>query len=166
MQSPTHALRVLVTTAMLCGIGMFVATNSHAQNLREKFIGCYRIEIGPWTPALGPSAQFHTPPSSFRLTGDSLASNRRGTSYAVTPAIRHEYSRGRGNASWSPADSAGFRVLWSDGFTGAELRLFERGFNIGTNPEYFGVIQALSDAIGPIESVPKASVTGWKVPCD
>ena len=62
-------------------------------------------------------------------------------------------------------DSSGLRVLWSDGFTGADLRLFNRGFALGKSQEFFGVIQALSDAIGPIETVPKVSVTAWRTEC-
>jgi hypothetical protein len=139
---------------------------STAQDFSARFAGCYRIELGPWTPALASSAQFHTPPSRFRLLTDSSSAYGRDSWYQVTPAIVHQYSRDRARAAWSVTDSSGFRVLWSDGFTGADLRLFDRGFTRGRIREYFGVVQALSDAIGPIETVPKATVTAWQIECE
>lgn len=150
--------------ALLCAIAASAPNVSAAQGPRASVAGCYRIELGPWTPPLGASAQFHTPPERFRLSVDSTSSFGPGW-FQVTPLIEHTYSRNRARGGWSPMDSSGLRVLWSDGFTGADLRLFNRGFALGKSQEFFGVIQALSDAIGPIETVPKASVTAWRTEC-
>ena len=52
----------------------------------------------------------------------------------------------------------------SDGFTGGGL--FDRGFALGRSREVFRVIQALSDDIGPCETVPKAGVPAWQTQCE
>ena len=136
-----------------------------AQNAIERFAGCYRLEIGPWTPAWGTSMQFHTPPVEIQLLTDSAAPPSQKTWRKATPVITHAYSGNRARASWTASDSGLLQVVWSDGFTGADLRLFERGYGPDKSPSFWGVVQALSDAVGPIETVPKATVVAWRIDC-
>ena len=120
---------------------------------------CFELRLGPWTPAIGAAAQFSTPPDTVKLLPDSALSKPFAGWKLATPAIHHMYANGRERALWRALDTLSFRVLWSDGFTGADLRLFK-----GTD-SYFGIIRALSDAIAPEAQTPKATVVAKQVRC-
>ena len=146
----------------ICLIMLLATAETEAQGPgRESLVGCYELKVGPWTPPLGGAAQFSTPPDTVNLSADSTLARSLPGWRRATPSIRHAYSRGRERASWMALDSTSFRVLWSDGFTGADLRLF-RGNHPG---EFFGVIKMLSDAIGPEGFTPKATVVAKRVNC-
>jgi hypothetical protein len=120
---------------------------------------CFELRLGPWTPATGTAAQFSTPPDTVKLLSDSTSAQSLAGWKLATPAIHHIYPNGRERALWQALDTTSFRVLWSDGFTGADLRLFK-----GTG-SYFGIIRALSDAIAPEALTPKATVVANQVQC-
>ena len=139
---------------------VFVGSNGSAQtSSQNRLTGCYELKVGPWTPPLGAAAQFSTPPDTVQLFADSNYARPLPGWKRASPPIRHRYSYGRERAFWTVLDPTSFRVIWSDGLTGAELRLF-RG-----NDAYFGVVRMLSDAIGPEETTPKATVVAKRVKC-
>jgi hypothetical protein len=151
-------LVIVIGTTVLT---VLVATAIEAQSPgREPLVGCYELKVGAWTPPLGSAAQFSTPPDTVSLSADSTLERSLPRWHRAAPTISHAYSRGRERASWTALDSSSFRVLWSDGLTGADLRLFR-----GNQGAFFGVIKMLSDAIGPEDSTPKAVVVAKRVNC-
>ena len=141
-------------------LSLLAAATVVAQTSPQKsLVGCYELKVGPWTPPLGPAAQFSTPPDTVRLFADSTYEHPQPGWRRAGPPIRHAYSRGRERAVWTALDPTSFRIVWSDGFTGADLRLF-RG-----NDAFFGIIRMLSDAIGPEATTPKATVVAKRVEC-
>jgi hypothetical protein len=140
---------------------MLVAAKVEGQTVsRESLAGCYELKVGPWTPPLGSAAQFSTPPDTVQLFADSTYERSLPGWQRANPPILHAYSHGRERAYWTALDSTSFRILWSDGLTGADLRLFR-----GNQDAFFGVIKMLSDAIGPEALTPKATVVAKRVNC-
>ena len=139
----------------------FAHSSAHAQVLnRQSLPACFELKLGPWTPPIGGNAEFSTPPDTVKLLADSADSKAGLAGRRASPAIRHRYANGRERAIWTPLDSTSFRIVWTDGLTGADLRLFSgRG-------AYFGVIRALSDRIVPEAAAPKATVVATKVECN
>jgi hypothetical protein len=138
---------------------LFVAQPASAQVLnRWRVPACLELKVGPWTPPLGRAAAFSTPPDTVHIWADSMSRPYSGWKRA-TPPIRHAYSRGRERALWTALDSTGLHIIWSDGFTGADMRLFRSHYG------YFGVVRMLSDAIGPEATTPKATVVARSVEC-
>ena len=136
-----------------------VATLSAQALNQETLVGCYELKVGPWNPPLGTAAQFSTPPDTVQLFADSSYDHPQPGWKRASPAIRHSYSRGRDRAIWTVLDQRSFRIIWSDGLTGADLRLF-RG-----SDAFFGIIRMLSDVIGPEATTPKATVVAKRVEC-
>ena len=120
---------------------------------------CFELKLGPWTPPIGSAAQFSTPPDTVELFADSTFARPRPGWKRAEPPIRHNYSRERAVAMWKPIDVTSFRIIWSDGFTGADLRMFAGAGS------HFGVIRMLSDAIAPEALTPKATVVANRVKC-
>ncbi len=134
------------------------AAVSAQDSAASAMVGCYALALGPWTPELGSNAQFHVPPDSIRLEIGSdpyRAGWRR-----AGPTIQHPYASKHAWASWQPTNRRGFRVVWSDGFTGADLILFPRPDGM-----YRGVIVAVSDRKDESAPVPRAAVDARRVTC-
>lgn len=141
-------------------VWVFVGPTGSAQtSSQDQLPGCYELKVGPWTPPLGAAAQFSSPPDTVQLFADSNYERPRSGWKRAGPPIRHGYSRGRERALWTVLDPTSFRVVWSDGFTGADLRLYR------SHDAYFGIVRMLSDAIGPEETTPKATVVAKRVEC-
>ena len=148
---------------LLAALTSFTLAHSSAEaqvlNL-ESLPACFELKLGPWTPPIGGNAQFSTPPDTVKLLAEAATPNARSDWMRATPAIRHIYPNGREQARWMWLDSTSFRIVWSDGLTGADLRLFNgRG-------AYYGVVRALSDYIRPEASAPKATVVATRVECN
>lgn len=141
---------------------VFFGTAASGQSsIEDRMLGCYQLKVGPWTPPLGAATKFSTPPDTVRLFADSNYQRSMSGWKRADPPIRHPYSRGRERAYWTRFDSTSFRIVWSDGFTGADLRLYPGNEAYS----YYGIIRMLSDAIGPEESTPKATVVAKRVEC-
>ena len=141
-------------------IGLLLASTAGAQQApKVEAPACYELTFGPWTPALGGARQLSTPPDTLELFDDANYLYPRPGWKRAGPPIVHAYSRGRERAYWMSLDSTSFRVIWSDGFTGADLRMYQG------SDAYFGLIRALSDAIGPEATIPKATVVGRRIAC-
>ena len=159
MRSRQSAGLVFVVATTL--LTTLVAAGIQAQSPGGRsLVGCYELSVGPWSPPLGSAAQFSTPPDTVALSADSTLERSLRGWHRAGPPIRHAYARGREHASWTALDSTSFRVLWSDGLTGADLRLFR-----GNQGAFFGIIKMLSDAIGPETSTAKAIVVAKRVTC-
>ena len=144
----------------VCILGVLVGSTGSAQTInQDSLIGCYELKVGAWTPPLGTAAQFSTPPDTVQLFADSSYERPRPGWKRASPLIRHADSRRRERALWTVLDPMSFRVVWSDGFTGADLRLYK------SHDAYFGIARMLSDAIRPEETTPKAIVVAKRVKC-
>ena len=160
------ANRLPAIVAILLGAGLLAPAPAQAQDTRQRFVGCYTIQLGPWTPDIGGAAAMHTPPARFRLFADTGGRWGGPDWLRASPAILHRYEGGRGSASWTASDSSSIRIVWSDGFTGAELRLFEYAWGPERVTQFWGVVMAFSDARVPALQTPKAAVAALRVPCD
>lgn len=141
-------------------IVVLIAQPAIAQTSNELAVpGCYELKVGPWTPPLGNAAQFSTPPDTVKLFADSTYSHPQPGWRRAAPPIHHVYSNGRERAIWTPLESSGFHIVWSDGFTGADMRLYK------SHDGYFGIVRMLSDAVGPEATTPKATVVAKRVEC-
>ena len=96
-----------------------------AQVTVTELVGCYQLTLDAWQPAmLDEELEYHNPPSTFELAADAavgILAPEGGLH--VGPPIVHRYSRGRETAWWEHSVPNGVRVVWTDGFNGAELRL-------------------------------------------
>lgn len=152
---PTSRLGLAVSAVVL-----LAGTNSHAQEVRaDRLPACYELKLGPWTPALAGARPFSTPPDTLQLFDEAPDRYPQPGWKRAGPPIRHAYSGGRERAVWRRLDSASVRVIWSDGFTGAELRLYH-----GSDAHY-GLVRAVSDARGPEATTPQATVVAKQVAC-
>src|SRR5688500_4267861 len=114
----------LVIVHTVCILCVFAGQTGSAQTINQDSLpGCYELKVGPWTPPLG-TPQFSTPPDTIQLLADSSYERPRPGWKRASPPIRHAHSRGRERVLWTVLDPLSFRVVWSDGFTGADLRLF------------------------------------------
>ena len=148
---------ILVITAALT-IGSSSRAEAQAWTV-DDLPACFELKLGPWTPPIGTAAQFSTPPDTVKLLADSTFANPRPGWKRAEPPIHHRYANGRESAMWKPIDITSVHIVWSDGFTGADLRLF------AGSGSHFGVIRMLSDAIAPEAYTPKATVVAHRVKC-
>ena len=125
-----------------------------------RFTGCYLLSVGSWSPAMPASViGLRTPPDTVRLFANRIEASPVHSWYQVAPPTVSSFNRGEQRAGWLPLDSTSFRIEWSNGFNGADLRLFKTG------DSYFGVIRATSDVITSEDLVPKAIVNARAVSC-
>jgi hypothetical protein len=147
---------------VLGAVALFVGFGSTAQAqawTTDELPACFELKLGPWTPPIGSAARFSTPPDTVKLFTDSTFPVPQPGWKRAEPPIRHGLSPERARAMWKPVDITSFRIIWSDGFTGADLRLFAGAGS------HFGVIRMLSDAIAPEAFTPKATVVANRVKC-
>lgn len=93
----------------------------------EAFAGCYELDPDPWPPTVARSAVHAVPRRVVLDTVPATGPLGRG-SYRVLPAPGAE-PWAHEHAVWSPLPAApdGFRILWTTGSAGVELRLGGRG---------------------------------------
>jgi hypothetical protein len=140
---------------------VFIAQSAIAQTSNELAVpGCYELKVGPWTPPLGGATQFSTPPDTVKLFADSAYSHPQPGWKRAAPPIHHAYPNGRERVLWTPLESSGFHIVWSDGLTGADMRLYK------SHDGYFGIVRMLSDRIGPEATTSKATVVARRVECE
>jgi hypothetical protein len=117
--------------------------------------GCYVLELGPWQPPLvEANADFHTPPPQFRLRADTIDAIRS----RAEPPIRHAHVRGFARAWWEPLPRDSVRIVWSDGFTGAEMRVRLAGDSL------VGRVAARTDDVVP-GPAPRAQAVARRTDC-
>ena len=150
----------LILLIHACTAFILFASGARAQPPRDEILaGCFELKLGPWTPTLGGAAPFSTPPDTVQLFADSNYDHPQPGWKRASPPIRHRYSGGRERATWTLLDSTSFRVIWSDG-------LLERTFGSLEVPPVTGLVRMLSDAIGPEELTPRATVVAKRVTCN
>lgn len=93
----------------------------------EAFAGCYELAAEPWTPRI-PGSPLYTVPRGVVLDTVPAEGPFGRASFRALPAPgaepwEHEF------AFWSPlpASPDGFRILWTSGTAGVEVRLGGRG---------------------------------------
>lgn len=134
--------------------------------------GCYRLELGEWSPPRGAGeGPYQTPPDVFELT-DSVgpaAENveRRGLAAVseqgrplLRPLIEPEGDRMGGHplGYWRTASSDSVHLVWSNGFIGVALEMAVRGDTLK------GVARGSSDVSTP--PLPTAPARAVRVSCE
>jgi hypothetical protein len=135
----------------------------------DPLVGCYRLEIGEWTPRLD-APRYQIPPAEFRMLAEiggespfELNKNlvRPVIPYGRTPsAIWQRSSSGKGPSS--PIDEAiaggDIQVTWTNGFAGVRLRL------LASADSLHGTAIAFTDMLSS-RPLPQAQVVARRVPC-
>lgn len=130
-----------------------VGTSASAQvvELAENLSGCYDLTLGEWDPALHPgNVTRQTPPGVFLLSPEMSEVNRR----VVHPLIPHGM---RPTARWEVSADDSVHVVWSNGFSGARLRMQASGDSL------VGTAVAVTDMIG--RPVPTTEALARPVSC-
>ena len=148
------ALSLAVSAALLV---MPMALRAQ-ESATSPLAGCYVLTLGPWAPDLGPNRPFHVPPDSIRL--DLTSDPFQPDWYRAGPTIQHPYAGNRARAAWQPRRPSGFRVVWSDGYTGADLTLAPE-----PDGSFKGAVVAVSDRKDDPALVPRARVAAKRVAC-
>jgi hypothetical protein len=111
---------------LICSLSLVLTVESAAQSrsLPSAIAGCYRLEVGTWSPPLRaqdwPASQ--TPPQRFQLDTNVVSLwLPKDTVWAVRP--RSLVSRDRMPATWRYISADSVAMVWSTGFTGVYLRL-------------------------------------------
>ncbi len=139
-----------------------------------RLVGCYRLELGEWSPPRGQGeGQYQTPPAVFELT-DSIGPPA-GTVEDRGLAAYHEQGRlllrplitpdddamgGHPLAYWMPVSPDSVRLVWSNGFIGVRVDLAVRG-NIALEGQAVGS----SDAVVEGHPNPTAAARAVRVNC-
>jgi len=147
-------LACLAITALLTA----AACRPPRETASVRLAGCYALRRTAWSPAPGGDSVYSLPPDTIRLATDSTSVPEGW--WRASPVIAHPYVHSSAWASWQPTSPSSFRVVWSDGFTGAELRLERRSAR-----EYWGSVVAMSDKKIALAAAPRAAVIAQKVPC-
>ncbi len=146
--------------SVLVFLTMTPIVNGYAQEeeRRDRFVGCYKLELGRWTRfwIFGAGvARNQVPPSTFRLRAERVEPK----SFRVEPStiINSAPSRLDG---WGidPHSSHSVYITWSDGFTGVTLHLEE------DSTELRGHATAYTDARGLLP-FPSAPAIARRIPC-
>lgn len=117
--------RLVLPTALLILLVALTATRLGAQ--AREWAGCYDLESGPWSRAMGADSLSYAPPPRVRLDtliADGWSSDSRR--YQVRPApgsppSSHEY------AAWRPTSADAVVIDWSTRYDGVSVRLTRDG---------------------------------------
>ncbi len=118
-----------------------------------RFAGCYKLELGPWSPAFADSL-YHAIP--LRVTLDTVVA-AQGPGWRLLPNIR--YPGGHVHTPWWEADRDKVVLNWTNGFTPTIVTLRPRGSAL------VGEAVALTDVEDIGDPHPRARVTIRRVQC-
>jgi hypothetical protein len=125
-----------------------------------RWVGCYRLYLGPWSDGLDASQHPYAPPPTFRLD-TTVRRSPLGIPLgfmSTTPESPNARHPGAYPPGWDLLSRDSAQVFWSDGFHGIELRL---GYGTRT-----GLAQATSDVIDPFREPPRALARATPVRCE
>lgn len=156
---PEYIMRLL--HALFAGFHLALPSSAHGQVAEEggdPLVGCYELQLGAWSPALGPyDAPLQTPPARFELrpeAGEGVFERGRTVARPVIDGGRTP------NAFWERIGTDSVAVTWTDGHVGVMLRLE------ASDRPLQGVAVARTDAVemgGP--GPPRANAVARPVPC-
>jgi hypothetical protein len=153
---PFSALPILYTLSLCFGASALGA----AQNSRpghDAIAGCYRLEVGDWTPQLTPGDVDHLLPTLVRL--DTTAAASGGKTLSPSIAYRPSGLKFPGFPRWDIRGDT-VEMAWSNGFTPTVVRLSKAG------GKFEGYAEARSDiALPPGVSWPRAPVAARRAEC-
>ncbi|MFO7894488.1 MAG: hypothetical protein R6U63_12200 [Longimicrobiales bacterium] len=179
-QDPTAGIRSVADRAAETGaledapIARHLMSSTVVQGIRNivPVAGCYRLELGEWSPPRGEGeTAYPTPPERFELTAVRAPNDPEGVRAEGTPVM--EMSRlllrsvidadplgigGPPGAYWAPLGPDSLRLVWSNGFVGVALEVAVRGDTLQ------GVARGSSDVSAP--PLPTAPARAVRVSCD
>src|SRR5690348_3712262 len=115
-------MRVLVRLGFLLSAGALAFPKLQGQT-RQMTPRCYRLDIGPWQPSLGPNGAYHRLPPVIRLDTVFWEHGAR----RVAPAMSYPYHAEIPRTPYWTAHDDTVRLVWSDGFNPTVVKLAGRG---------------------------------------
>ncbi|MEX1183346.1 MAG: hypothetical protein WEF86_08925 [Gemmatimonadota bacterium] len=127
-----------------------------ADTIAQQFVGCYDVDVGPWSPHEPSDSIYYMPPARMQLSLAVSSGGLLSQGYAVEPAPGampsiHRYS------SWNAAGPGALTMSWSTGFAGMHVRLSGRD-------TLTGELRAFTDVVGVQRYT--AGVRAVRVDCD
>jgi hypothetical protein len=158
-----------VLLALLAAIGVISALMLYSAPLTEaeraarmpRWLGCYRLQLGPFSTGIDISKIPYAPPPTFRLDS-TVRHSPLGIPLGfmtATPESPNATHPGAYLPGWDFLGRDSVVVFWGDGFDGTQLALRD------SDGSRIGLVELTTDVIGP-DALPRAVARAIPIPCE